>query len=97
MNALATSALTALVPAGLPADSGSFALCRWSGQAADAATSVAEIDLRELRPEALFAILGSGRVQLLSDDGGVKIAGVECKKLPVSHQTFRGLAITPRE
>ena len=86
-----------LIVAGPPADSGSFALYRWSGQAADAATPVADIDLKELRPEALFAIPGSGRVQLLSDDGGVKIAGVECKKLPVAHQTFRGLAVTPRE
>lgn len=97
MNALATSALTALVVAGPPADSGSFALYRWSGQTADAATPVADIDLRELRPEALFAILGSGHVQLLSDDGGVKIGGVECKKLPAARKTFRGLAITPRE
>ena len=86
-----------LIVAGPPADSGSFALYRWSGQAADAATPVADIDLKELRPEALFAIPGSGRVQLLSDDGGVKIDGVECKKLPAAHQTFRGLAITPRE
>ena len=86
-----------LIVAGPPADSGNFALYRWSGQAADAATPVADIDLKELRPEALFAVLGSGRVQLLSDDGGVKIAGVECKKLPAAQQTFRGLAITPRE
>ena len=86
-----------LIVAGPPADSGSFALYRWSGLAADAATQVADTDLKELRPEALFAILGSGRVQLLSDDGGVKIAGVECKKLPVAQQTFRGLAVTPRE
>jgi hypothetical protein len=84
-----------LIVAGPPADSGSFALYRWSGQGADAPTPVADIDLKELRPEALFAILGSGRVQLLSDDGGVKIAGVECKKLPAARQTFRGLAITP--
>jgi len=84
-----------LIVAGPPADSGSFALYCWSGQAADAATPVADSDLKELRPEALFAILGSGRVQLLSDDGGVKIAGVECKKRPAARQTFRGLAITP--
>lgn len=86
-----------LIVAGPPADSGSFALYRWSGQAADAATPVADIDLKELRPEALFAIPGSSRVQLLSDDGGVKIAGVECKKLPAAQQTFRSLAVTPRE
>ena len=86
-----------LIVAGPPADSGSFALYRWSGQAADAATQVADTDLKELRPEALFAIPGSSHVQLLSDDGGVKIAGVECKKLPAALQTFRGLTVTPRE
>jgi hypothetical protein len=66
MNALATSTLTALVAAGPPADSGSFALYRCSGQAADAATPVADADPRELRPKALIATLGSGRLQLLN-------------------------------
>ena len=86
-----------LIVAGPTADRGSFALYRWSGQPADAATQVAGIDLKDLRPEGLFAIPGSGRVQLLSDDGGIRIAGVECKKLPVADQTFRSLTITPRE
>ena len=84
-----------LIVAGPPADSGSFALYRWSGQAADAATPVADIDLKDLRPEAVFAFQESGRVQLLSDDGGVKIGGVECKMLPTALQTFRGLHVTP--
>ena len=86
-----------LIVAGPTADRGSFALYRWSGQPADAAIQVAGVDLKDLRPEGLFAIPGSGRVQLLSDDGGIRIAGVECKKLPVADQTFRSLTITPRE
>ena len=84
-----------LIVGGPNADRGSFALFRWSGQSGDQPTPVTRSDLKDLRPEALFAIPGSDRAQLLSDDGGVKIAGVECKKLPVAQQTFRGLAVTP--
>ena len=84
-----------LIVAGPTADRGSFALYRWSGRTGDAATPVAGVELGNLRPEAAFAIPQTGRVQLLSDDGGVKIAGVECKKRPATRQTFRGLAITP--
>ncbi len=84
-----------LIVAGPTADRGSFALYRWSGQASDGATPVSGIELKNLRPEALFALPGSGLVQLLSDDGGIRIAGVECKKLPLADQTFRSLTITP--
>jgi hypothetical protein len=84
-----------LIAAGPPADLGSFALYRWSGQPGAAATPVAGVELRDLRPEALFAIPQTANVQLLSDDGGVKIDGVECKKLPADQQTFRSLIITP--
>lgn len=84
-----------LIVAGPTGDSGSFALYRWSGQAADAATPVAGIDFKDLCPEALFAPPGTGQVQLLSDDGGVKIADIECKKRPAARQTFRDLALTP--
>ncbi len=46
-------------------------------------------------PEALFAT-GSGKeVQLLSDDGGILVRGVECKTLPKASQTFRSLIISP--
>jgi Protein of unknown function (DUF3616) len=83
-----------LIVAGPPADSGSFALYRWSGQAGKAATPVAGVDLKGLRPEALFAIPQSDRVQLLSDDGGVMVDGVACKKLPEGRQAFRGLIVT---
>jgi hypothetical protein len=84
-----------LIVAGPTADSGSFALYRWSGRPNDAATPVTGINLGDLRPEALFAIQHTGQVQLLSDDGGVMIDGVECKKLPATRQTFRSLIITP--
>jgi hypothetical protein len=84
-----------LIVSGPTADSGSFVLYRWSGRPDDAATPVAGIDLIDLRPEALFAIPQTGQVQLLSDDGGVMIGGVECKKLPATQQTFRSLIVTP--
>jgi hypothetical protein len=84
-----------LIAAGPPADSGSFALYRWSGRPGDAASQLTGIDLGDLRPEALFAIPHTGQVQLLSDDGGVTIDGVKCKKLPASRQTFRSLIVTP--
>jgi hypothetical protein len=86
-----------LIVAGPRADRGSFALFRWSGQSGDPPTPVAGSDLKDLRPEALFAPPGSNHAQLLSDDGGVVIAGIECKKLPEASQRFRSLTITPRE
>ena len=83
-----------LIVAGPTGDQGSFALFRWSGRRDDMPTLVAGIDLKDLRPEALFAI-GGNRVQLLSDDGGFVIGGIACKKLPAASQTFRSLTITP--
>jgi len=83
-----------LIVAGPPADRGSFALYRWSGRAVDAPTPIGGVDLKGLRPEAVFAIPQSDRVQLLSDDGGVMIDGLACKKLPEARQTFRSLTIT---
>jgi len=84
-----------LIVAGPPGDQGSFALYRWSGQVGDAPTPVHGVDLQDLRPEALFAIPQTDRVQLLSDDGGVKMSGVACKNLPASRQTFRSLTFKP--
>lgn len=83
-----------VIAAGPTADAGSFALFRWSGRAGEAAAMITGIDLRDLRPEALFAIPGGKRVQVLSDDGGIRVGGVECKKLPAGRQTFRSLTIT---
>ena len=83
-----------VIAAGPTADAGSFALFRWSGRAGEAATMITGSDLRDLRPEALFAIPGSKGVQLLSDDGGIRVGGVECKKLPAGRQRFRSLTVT---
>jgi len=66
-------------------------------QGGDPPTPVTGSDLKDLRPEALFAPPGSNHAQLLSDDGGVVIAGIACKKLPETSQSFRSLTLTPRE
>lgn len=79
-----------LIVAGPPADDGSFALYRWSGTRGDAPVPLA-LDLGTLRPEALLAIPGTRKLLVLSDDGGVKVGGIECKKLPPGQRSFRSL------
>ena len=83
-----------LIVAGPTADSGTFALYRWSGKAEDAPTPVTNLALGNLRPEALFAIPQSPEMRLLSDDGGMRVAGTECKDLGMSRQSFRSLTET---
>lgn len=82
-----------LIVAGPTGDSGTFGVYRWSGQRTDPAIALPNVDLKSLRPEALFSIPQSARVQLLSDDGGVVIGGVECKSLPAAKQAFRSLVV----
>jgi hypothetical protein len=84
-----------LVVAGPPADEGSFALYRWSGHAGEAPVPVSSVALGSLRPEALFEWPGTGEVQVLSDDGGIRIAGIECKTLPAAQRAFRSLVVRP--
>lgn len=50
-------------------------------------------DFTGLRPEALFEWPGLGKLQLLSDDGGVEVEGVACKDLPPARQAFRGVML----
>jgi hypothetical protein len=82
-----------LVIAGPPDDAGSFSLHRWSGKADEAATPITGADLKDLRPEAMFVTGDS--VQILSDDGGVKINGTDCKDLAESEQRFRSITVKP--
>lgn len=84
-----------LIVAGPTADRGSFALYRWSGRRGEQALHLAAVDLRDLRPEAMFSVPHTGQVQLLSDDGGVTTEGIECKKLAATLQSFRSLSVTP--
>lgn len=69
-----------LIVAGPSGNKGSFALYRWSGKAGDAPKAL-DVDIEGIRPEALFSIPGTGKVQLLSDDGRVSVGAIQCKDL----------------
>lgn len=81
-----------LIVAGPVADEGTFAVYRWSGRSGDEPAPMG-VDLQGLRPEALFAIPQTSNVQLLSDDGGLVVAGSRCNALPAARQRFRSLTI----
>lgn len=82
-----------LIAAGPPADTGTFAVYRWSGRPGDAPAPV-PLDLGTLRPEALFA-WPDGHVTLLSDDGGVLIGKKACKDADKRKRAFRALDFRP--
>ena len=82
-----------LVVGGPTADEGTFALFHWTG-GHTAPQALPRPPLGTLRPEALFAWPGSDRLQLLSDDGGIRQRGMACKKLPPAEQGFRSLSFT---
>ncbi len=66
-------------------------LFRWEG--AGAPVPVATRDLGDFVPEAMI-VGGDGRVELLSDDGSLRIGGKECKKTkPPERRRFRGLSL----
>lgn len=82
-----------VIAAGPPADTGSFALFHWSGKPGDAPAPV-KLDLRTLRPEALFA-WPDGQLTLLSDDGGVMVGKKACKDADKGKRSFRALDFGP--
>lgn len=69
---------------------GAVAELHWRG-GTDTPQRLEQPELGTLRPEALFAWPGTTLLQLLSDDGGIKLHGKECKKLRSSQQGFRSL------
>lgn len=83
-----------LIVAGPTADKGTFSLYHWSGQSSDAPKLAKGLDFVDLRPEALFDI-GSGQVQMLSDDGGIETGGVACKDRKPAEQAFRSITVKP--
>ena len=78
-----------VIVAGPPADKGRFALYRWSGDARDMPAAIAHDDFGALRPEAIFAIPGTGKLQILSDDGGKHV-----KKMAEHEQCFQSVTIS---
>lgn len=81
--------LAYMIVAGPHADHGDFALYRWSGNPADKPVRLLHQDFDAVRPEALFAIPGTRKVQILSDDGGEHV-----KELPEDEQTFQSVTIS---
>lgn len=86
---------TYLIVAGPIDGKGTFDLYRWSGNAKEDPTVVANAGLHGLNPEALFAIPGTAEVQILSDDGTVDVGGKECKDVPRASQSFRSVTVKP--
>jgi hypothetical protein len=84
-----------LIVAGPYDDTGGFALYKWSGTAANPPVAVKGIDFEDMHPEALFAVPGTDMIQILSDDGGRKINGTECKERPESERFFRSITVKP--
>jgi hypothetical protein len=83
-----------LIAAGPYNDDGKLALFGWSGKSSDAAELMPERTFCDLKPEAMFVYPGdTTAVQFLSDDGGMKLDGVEFKKLPPAQQRFRGFSL----
>lgn len=83
-----------LIVAGPLDNDGSFALYRWSGVVGESPKELTGIDFGDLHPEAMFAIPQSNKVQILSDDGGVHSAGVNCADgASESEQAFRSITV----
>ena len=80
--------LAYMIVAGPPADQGEFALYRWSGDPQAAAVQLLHEPFEKARPEALFAIPGTRKLQILSDDGGEHV-----KKLAEDEQQFLSLTV----
>lgn len=71
-----------------------FRLYRWSGKQGEKPVQLAA-DLGTLNPEAVFAVSDAARLQVLSDDGGEPVVGVDCKDAPVARKSFRAIEVTP--
>jgi hypothetical protein len=53
------------------------------------------IEFKGLQPEALFAIPGTNKVQMLSDDGGEMIGAQRCKEIDdEAQQAFRSTIVS---
>jgi hypothetical protein len=78
-----------LIVAGPTDDDGSFALFAWSGTG-DQIERVPNVEFAGLKPEAMMAYPGeAAAVEFLSDDGGVDVNGVVCKKANPAARRFR--------
>jgi hypothetical protein len=91
-----------LIVAGAIDEENTSLLFRWSGKKPvgkiDQPTPVSKVDFTGLNPEAMHLIPGTNDVEILSDDGNVKTAGVKCKDLKdASKKSFRGIILKPAD
>ena len=83
-----------VIVAGSHDDERDFALFRWDGPGAGRPKELKALVPEGLNPEAAVAYPDRpSELQLLSDDGGVKLDGQECKSLPPQKRRFRGFWI----
>jgi hypothetical protein len=83
-----------LIIAGPPGDDGAFRMYRWTGRESDAPSPIDDPQIAQLNPEALIVYDGPhAGLQLLSDDGGRRTGGVDCKDLPENKRKFRAVEL----
>ena len=68
---------------------------RSQGQSRRSSAIASALPGDDFRPEALFAIPGTDKVQLLGDDGNVDAREAECRKAPQEDKKLRSIIITP--
>lgn len=68
--------------------------CTWSGEEREKPTRIA-MDFGKVRPEALFEIIGTGQVHILSDAGDEMVDGLKCKHkdTPAAKRSFRSRTV----
>ncbi|MCK1481411.1 DUF3616 domain-containing protein [Bradyrhizobium sp. 193] len=82
------------IVAGPYGDVGSFALYTWSGQPEKDPGIVKGVDLGTLSVEAIYFAPGDNmQLHIISDDGGRKINGKDCKKVDPKAQSFRAMSL----
>ncbi|MEY9604142.1 hypothetical protein AB7M74_010753 [Bradyrhizobium japonicum] len=82
------------IVAGPYGDVGSFALYTWSGQPEKDPEIVKGMDLSTLSVEAIYFAPGDKmHLHAISDDGGRKINGKDCKKVDRKAQSFRAMSL----
>ncbi|MBI5384321.1 MAG: DUF3616 domain-containing protein [Verrucomicrobia bacterium] len=72
-----------------------FRLFTWKG-GGDKPKKVTDLDFpKHFTPEALVFHPGREEFQILSDDGTLKIQGLDCKRSPPEQRRFRGMWVKP--
>ncbi|MBT1510272.1 DUF3616 domain-containing protein [Bradyrhizobium sp. SRL28] len=82
------------IAAGPPNDVGTFATYTWSGRPGKDPEIIKGMNLGILNVEAIFFAPGDKtHLHVISDDGGRKIGGTDCKKVDPKAQSFRAMSL----